>query len=300
MRIFLLSCLLLTTPALAQDLEALRAKAGEAAAAGNTEAAIALFAELTEKAPEDGAAHYRLGVLLMDGGQPEAAEARFEKAGELGFQPLGVAYRLARIYARRGETDAALEQIEALAEGGFGQPGLIEGEEDYASLRDKERFKTALNTIRSARFPCEQNPKHHDFDFWIGRWRVTQGGQLAGHNDISAMLGHCVIYEQWTSITGGEGKSFNYYDPGYDRWRQIWISDSGTIIEFVGEARDGGIFYTAETVNPADASVTHHRFQFTQNDDGSVRQYWETSNDDKATWTPIWDGRYEREDEPAP
>ena len=249
----------------------------------------------TGDTPLDGAGHYQKGIELMDGGGDlDTAASHFESAGELDFQPVGVAYRLARIYARTGRTDDALEQIEVLADSGFGVSNLIEDEQDFADIANEPRFIAALATIRAARFPCEAGEKHHSFDFWVGEWDVSSNGQPAGSNNIQPILGHCVIFEQWTSSSGSEGKSFNYYDPGYDHWRQIWISDSGTVIEFTGEARDGGIFYTAETVNPADGSTTHHKFEFTQNDDGSVRQFWATSTDNKETFNTIWDGHYEK------
>jgi len=101
-----------------------------------------------------------------------------------------------------------------------------------------------------------------------------------------------VIFEEWESASGSNGKSFNYYDPGYDHWRQIWIGDSGSIIEFTGKARDGGIFYTAETVDPADRSVTLHKFEFTRHENSDVRQFWQTSTDGGETYSTIWDGRY--------
>ncbi len=280
----------------AADVESLRTDANAAAAAGDTDQAIALFRDILEAAPDDGAAHYRLGSILMDNdGDLGEATARFERAGELQFQPGGVAYRLSRIYASTGREAEALEQMEILAANGFGLPNLIDGEDDYASISDEPRFVAAFATIRGARYPCEAGEKHHAFDFWIGEWDVTQGGQAAGTNSIQPILGHCAIFEQWEGGGGGLGKSFNYYDPGHDHWRQIWISDSGTFIEFTGQARDGGIFYTAETINPADGAVTHHKFEFTQNDDGSVRQFWATSTDEKSTWTTIWDGHYERQ-----
>ncbi len=263
--------------------------------AGVTWADVESLRETLEQAPDDGAAHYQLAVALMDEvmDDDEAVE-HFERAGELGFQPQGVAYRLSRIYARKKQTEKALAQLEALAEAGFGAIGLIEGQDDYDSVRDEPRYVAAVESIRAARYPCDADDRHHGFDFWIGEWDVTQKGQFAGTNDIQSILGHCVIFEQWVGASGTEGKSFNYYDPGHDHWRQIWVGDGGTFIEFTGQARDGGIFYTAETINPADSSVTHHKFEFTQNGDGTVRQFWATSTDDRATWTTIWDGHYER------
>jgi len=252
--------------------------------------------ENVDQTPDDGAAHYQLAVALMDEakGDDEAA-LHFEKAGELGFQPQGVAYRLSRIYARSNRADDALQQLEALADAGFGSIGLIEGQSDYDSISNEPRYLAAVESIRAARYPCNADERHHAFDFWLGKWNVTQNGQFAGTNDIQSILGHCVIFEQWVGGSGTEGKSFNYYDPGHDHWRQIWVGDGGTFIEFTGQARDGGIFYTAETINPTDGSVTHHKFEFTQNGDGTVRQFWATSTDDQQSWTTIWDGHYERQ-----
>jgi hypothetical protein len=244
----------------------------------------------------DGATHYQMGAQLMDNdGDIDAAVMHFEHAAELEFQPLGVAYRLSRLYARAGQDTAALEQLEIMADGGFGLPNLIEGEADYDGIRDNLRYTAAIETIRAARFPCAADERHHAFDFWIGEWNVTQNGQFAGTNSVQPILGHCTIFEQWESASGTFGKSFNYYDPAHDHWRQIWIGDSGSIIEFTGEARDGGIFYTAETIDPSDGSVTLHKFEFTRIGDDGVRQYWETSSDDGETWASIWDGHYERQ-----
>lgn len=275
--------------------DALREQANAAAAAGDTTAAISILQEALLLAPDDGSLHYQLGSLLMDnGGDLESAARLFERAADLEFRALGAAFRLSRIYARLGEDEKALQQMELLATGGFGQIGLIDGEADYDSLRGDSRFIAAEATIRGTRFPCKNDARHHAFDFWVGEWSVTQNGQFAGDSSVQTILGDCTIFEQWTGSGGSEGKSFNYYDPGEDHWRQIWTSDSGTFIEFTGEARDGGIYFTAETINPADASVTHHNFEFTQLEGGIVRQYWETSTDGGETWTSVWDGRYER------
>jgi hypothetical protein len=279
----------------ANDVETLRSEASQAAVDGNTTLAIERLQDLLELAPDDGAAHYQLGTLLMDnGGDLDQAIAQFIRAGELGIQPQGVGYRLARIYARTGREPEALDQLEMIASAGFGMFSLVENQPDFASLENNPRFVAALQSIRANRYPCENDLRFHAFDFWVGEWNVTTAGQQAGTNNITSILGRCLIFEQWTNVAGGEGKSFNYYDPAFDHWRQIWISDSGSIIEFTGQARDGGIFYTAETINPQDGSVTYHKFEFTQNGDGSVRQHWQTSSDAGETWATIWDARYER------
>ena len=143
----------------------------------------------------------------------------------------------------------------------------------------------------SSTYPCEKDDRHRAFDFWVGDWDVFQNDALAGSNRITSILGGCLIFEEWESATGSLGKSFNYYDPSKDHWRQIWVADSGSIIEFTGKARDGGIFYTAETSNPETGDVTHHRFEFTKHPEGGVRQFWAISKD-LEEWTTIWDAQY--------
>ena len=291
--IAILTLSVLSTLAFA-DVDSLRAEANSASAAGETDLATSKLQQLLELSPNDGAAHYQIGILLMDNdGNIHDAMQHFERARDLEFQPLGVAYRLSRLYARSGRADDALAQMEIMAEGGFGFLGLVEDQADYDSIKSSPRFDTALASIRAARYPCTGDERHRAFDFWIGEWTVTQNGQFAGSSSVQPILGHCTIFEQWEGAAGTFGKSFNYYDPGHDHWRQIWIGDSGTFIEFTGEARDGGIFYTAETIDPADGSVTHHKFEFTVIGEGGVRQYWETSTDGGASWQSIWDGRYE-------
>lgn len=276
----------------------LRDEANAAVAAGQIDIAIGKYRELVSQAPDDGSAHYQLGILMMDNGRDtKDAVEYFKHAAKSQFQPLSVAYRLSRIYARDSREDQAFEQLETMANGGFGLISLIDGQSDYDEIRNHPRFVAAVAAIRATRFPCQNDKRHHAFDFWIGEWNVKQNGQLAGTNSIQPILGHCVLFERWESINGSLGKSFNYYDPGQDHWRQIWVGDTGTFIEFTGEARDGGIFYTAETVNPAEGSVTHHKFEFTTLEDGDVRQFWQTSTDDGETWATIWDGRYTRKTE---
>lgn len=249
-----------------------------------------------DEEPGNAYSHYLLALAQIDSRRDlDEAGRHLDLAAELGAQAQPVQILRARLYAVGGDDESALAEIQSLADAGFAQLSRIEDEADFRSLHADERFIRALDKVRAARFPCEANTRHHDFNFWVGDWDVYNNGVLAGENRISSILGSCLVFEQWTSASGSEGKSFNYYDPGKDHWRQIWISDSGSIIEFTGHARDGGIFYTAETSNPATGAVTHHRFEFTQYENGDVRQFWAISSD-KEEWSTIWDARYKRKE----
>lgn len=157
---------------------------------------------------------------------------------------------------------------------------------------DAEQGGTAEAQPQGPRYPCKDSENHRAFDFWVGHWDVFVGDKRAGENEIKLILGDCVLFENWAGARGSTGKSFNFYDAAEDHWRQIWIDDRGGVIEFTGEVRDGAMYYTAITKKPADGSETEHKLTFSQNEDGSVRQLWEQSNDGGETWQTVWDGRY--------
>ncbi len=287
------SIVLLTLALLAGagDAASLSEQAAAAAADNDQERAASLWKQHLAESPDDGSAHYRLGTALMSLDRLDEAETHFRRAGELSFQPQGVGYRLARIQARRGEHELALDALESLAGQGFAMPALIENEADFDALKERPRFQAALESIRGARFPCKSSPAHRAFDFWIGTWDVSSQGAPAGHNEIIPVSGDCVLYENWTSVTGGTGKSFNFYDSAEGHWRQIWIGDRGGVIEFTGQFEDGVLHYTAETKNP-NGTTTLHKLDFYPNEDRSVRQHWQQSNDGGETWQVAFDGHY--------
>jgi hypothetical protein len=103
------------------------------------------------------------------------------------------------------------------------------------------------------------------------------------------------VFENWLSVSGTSGKSFNFYDAGEDHWRQIWVDDTGGVIEFTGQVREGVMYYTATTHDPASGAATLHKLTFTPNAEGSVRQFWESSKDNGETWTVAFDGHYAKQ-----
>lgn len=256
--------------------------------------AVTIWSAIVKDAPDDGEAHYRLGMALMALERLESAAGHFEQAAIHQFQVQGAGYRIARIRARQGDTAAALEGLESLAQSGFGAVALIESESDFASLSQEPRFAAALTAMRANRYPCRSRAQSRAFDFWIGKWDVSAGGQPAGTNDVRLILGQCVVFENWQGAGGSSGKSFNFYDAGEDHWRQIWVDDRGGVIEFTGRVTDGVMHYTAVTRTAGSKDVLRHKLTFFPNEDGSVRQLWEQSQDDGGSWQTVFDGHYVR------
>jgi len=140
--------------------------------------------------------------------------------------------------------------------------------------------------------PCDDS-QHRAFDFWIGEWQVkTPDGKVAGVNRIEREYGGCVLHERYDTGRGYSGESLNIYDAGRKVWHQTWVDTSGTLLVLEGGIREGKMVLEGQTV-AADNQVTKHRISWTPNQDGSVRQLWE-STDAKGGWVTAFDGRYTR------
>jgi len=141
--------------------------------------------------------------------------------------------------------------------------------------------------------PCSQ-PEARQFDFWVGDWEVHANGKVVGHNHISRIQGNCTVFEEYSAAGNAyEGKSFNYYDPADGLWHQVWVDNSGLRLSLSGRFGDGHMQMSGPRSNPEGEKVID-RITWTPNDDGSVRQLWETSKDDGTTWEVAFDGLYRR------
>lgn len=130
----------------------------------------------------------------------------------------------------------------------------------------------------------------HQFDFWIGDWTVTNPkGKLAGHNRIESILGGCALAEHWQGARGSRGVSYNAYDAKEKVWRQFWVDADGEVLRLEGGLVDGKMVLASP---PRGAHVD--RITWTPNKDGSVRQFWQTSEDGGKTWAAAFDGLYRK------
>ena len=151
---------------------------------------------------------------------------------------------------------------------------------------------TALAQTTGAQTPCEDKTEHRQFDFWIGDWEVfNPSGQRVGTNRIEKIVNGCILLENWTSASGGVGKSFNFYDPADGHWHQLWVDGQGNVLRLRGALRDGVLHYEGET-KTADGEPRKERLRFFNLENGFVRQLWEQSADDGKTWNVAFDGEY--------
>jgi hypothetical protein len=135
--------------------------------------------------------------------------------------------------------------------------------------------------------PC-QSPEHRQFDFWLGHWDVfTPDGKAAGENLIERVLGGCALRETWSGRGGFAGTSLNSFDAADGQWHQSWVDNQGGRLQLAGRR-------VGHTMELGSGGPQRQRIRWTPQADGSVRQLWETSNDDGASWRVEFDGRYVR------
>jgi hypothetical protein len=142
--------------------------------------------------------------------------------------------------------------------------------------------------------PACRAAEHRQFDFWIGRWEVfTPDGKKAGDNTIEAIDGGCALIERWCGNGGFTGTSLNSWDAQARQWRQHWIDNQGGLLRLAGGLEGGSMVLASSGPDPERPGATlRQRIGWTLQSDGSVRQHWQTSRDEGATWVTEFDGRY--------
>jgi hypothetical protein len=154
----------------------------------------------------------------------------------------------------------------------------------------------AANPAPPAGCPPASNPEQHQFDFWIGSWEVTgSGGKIAGRSHIEPVSDGCGISERWEGASGSRGVSYNAWDPSTGHWHQFWIGNSaGDVLYLEGGLDAGKMTMQGIRNNATTGKPQRQRITWTPNPDGTVRQLWDTSDDDGKTWAVAFDGLYRK------
>ena len=155
---------------------------------------------------------------------------------------------------------------------------------------------TAASTTAGAKAEACSGLEHHEFDFWLGRWDVTEAGRPAGTNRIERLFGSCALHESWVGVEGMHGQSFNVYDRARGLWHQTWIDDRGSLLLLEGGLRAGSMVLEgtrpASGADAAHGAPVRHRITWTPLPAGTVRQHWQMSRDEGRTWETAFDGLY--------
>jgi hypothetical protein len=161
---------------------------------------------------------------------------------------------------------------------------------------EKDRATESAQAPSQTAKPCEARAENRQFEFWVGEWDVKQtkaeAGPSVGASRIESHANGCIILEDWES-QGFTGKSWNFFDVGSGKWRQIWLDVTGRKAEFSGEYKDGAMRLDGETIT-AKGQRIKSRMTFFNLGPNKVRQFAERSVDDGKTWTTTVDLIYLR------
>ena len=147
---------------------------------------------------------------------------------------------------------------------------------------------------------CSAVNGFHTLDFWIGKWRVTSGGQYAGTDTVAAILEGCAVVENWTDADGSHGMSLFYYNAFEESWSQVWVTDRATARGglkekfLIAKFPDGGVRFQGRLSGAPGSAIILDRTTLTPAQDGTVRQLIEISRDGGSTWTTTFDATYTR------
>lgn len=143
--------------------------------------------------------------------------------------------------------------------------------------------------------PCRAQA-HRQFDFWIGDWEVFQpDGKKAGENRIVSIAAGCALQEFWSGRGGVTGTSLNSFDRTDNKWHQTWVDSGGERLELTGGREGESMVMASTSPHPQRAGVSIiQKITWTPAGDGSVRQFWQASEDSGKTWTTLFDGKYVR------
>lgn len=250
----------------------------------------AAFTDVVKEEPQNGRAWYLLGMSLHSQAKFEQAIAAFEKNVAIAQNPASM-YNIASGYSRLKHADRAFEWLDKAVKAAPGVLWNIDADPDLENVRGDARFAKLREAVDRAMRPCKYSAESHQLDFWIGRWDVINPqGQKVGVNIIEPFAEGCSLMENWTAMNNSNGKSINYYDASTQKWYQHWIGSGGGALRYEGTFRDGAMRYEGAAI--ANGKRILNRLTFSKNDDGSVRQLAEVSNDEGKTWAVSYDFKY--------
>jgi hypothetical protein len=268
--------------------------------AGDWDNAIMMYEKMLADTSTNSIAWNRLGFSYYNVGKYREALNSYEKA-EANHPPKPLQpflySRIARVYAFQKDEEKTFAYLDKAIDAGYGNTSELDTLKEFATFQNNEKFKAIKSKVLDNAFPCNNDPKKREFDFWTGDWDVFQTGTtvLVGHSVVQIASGGCMILENWTAVgVPHNGKSMNFVDTS-GKWQQVWVGSEGSgMHHFInGEYRDSAMRFDFEQTNPQGKKLKG-RFTFFNEGPNQVRQLNEVSADDGKTWSTNYDFTYIR------
>jgi hypothetical protein len=153
--------------------------------------------------------------------------------------------------------------------------------------------------ITAAAGPCGA-PEQRQFDFWVGDWELTWPGEKAGEtghgtNTVKRILDGCVVQESFSGRGAMRlrGTSISIFDTTAGKWKQTWVDNEGSYLDFTGEFKDGQLILQREAIKKDGARVLQ-RMVWKNITASQFDWNWEASSDGGKTWIVQWPIHYKR------
>ena len=131
----------------------------------------------------------------------------------------------------------------------------------------------------------------NQFDFWLGDWDVTWSEDGQGANRVERILDGKIIQENF-SAPDLIGMSVSSYDPERGLWRQTWVDNHGSYLDFTGRLEDGKMILSRDAIVKGQACK--QRMVWYGIRENELEWNWERSDDGGDTWRVLWQIHYNR------
>jgi hypothetical protein len=135
-----------------------------------------------------------------------------------------------------------------------------------------------------------------DFDFWLGSWRGTwtqDSGEREATNVITRELGGHVVVENFTAEPPNalRGMSVSVFDARDGCWKQTWVDDTGSYLDFRGGLTGDEMHLSRELIS--DGEEWLQRMIFCNIEADHFDWLWQRTRGN-GSWETLWEISYER------
>lgn len=251
------------------------------------------YQQVVRRDPTNAQAWFRLGVAAAQVQDFRRAGDAFEKAGSLGLgDSPKMAWEAAMVYAKLKRGDKTLEWLATVVDGGL-RSQVLTATPEFEFVRADPSFQALVARAVGNDRGCG-TAIYRGLDFWVGEWAIYDEDRVrVGTNRVAKTPDGCAFVETWTGALGDGGRSLNYYNDRTGRWRQVWIGDTGGVVEQDGEVVAGELRLQGEMVK-LDGTRVPNRQILAMTGSGRLRQRAEVSPDGGRTWIPQFEFTYVR------
>ena len=242
------------------------------------------YGQLVDDNPRNVQALYRYAMSLHQNGDLQQAHNAWMRLCNFRQGRRFALYNIACIYALQNEKQLALDYLQEAVDAGYENRSPIGEDPDFASLVDDPEFRRLEELAK----PIGMRDTYRRFDFLKGNWLLrTPEGQLVGRFDVTTENhGYTLIGRLTNNSTSRNATIVSYYEPGAERWKQVWIDDDGTVTQLEHVDSDESRLVLEGAMITAEGEHQQARVVYAEDDEGVTSQSLFRSRDG-ADWETV-------------